>query len=126
MPNSCPTPRPSWISADWVRQQQASNPTHVFDRLIRGLWTSGHGRLLTGEEIRGIFGQIPEGAEAWVVGVDLALTRDRAAIVLLRLAPGGIIVIESILLWVPRRGEPVPIRAWYPVGRQTGRAFIYR
>ncbi len=32
---------------------------------------------------------------------------------------------DHVKLGEARRGEPVPIHVWYPVGKETGRAFIY-
>jgi hypothetical protein len=39
--------------------------------------------------------------------------------------PRGAMSNEHVTLGEARRGEAKPIRVWYPIGKTTGRAFIY-
>jgi len=103
--------RPTWIPDTWIEEQRKSLPAHVYDRLIRGVWVAGQGRYLTRQEVGSVFGAIPEGALAWAVAIDLAVTRDRAVIGVLRLAPDGTVVVQHLVTFTPTRDTKVDLLA---------------
>jgi hypothetical protein len=99
----------SWITKAWLAQQEKALPRHVYDRLHRGLWTTGHGLYFTGEEIRRIFTPWSGQIVLWCLGVDLGLARDRCVVAVVGVTADGLIIIQHLLTFEPRRGQKVDL-----------------
>ena len=95
----------SWITKQWLLQQQKALPAHVYDRLHRGLWTTGQGLYFTGDEIRRIFTPWSGQVAIWCLGVDLGLSRDRAVIAVVGVTEDGLIIIQHFFTYEPRHGK---------------------
>jgi hypothetical protein len=99
----------SWISEAWRQQQKRGLPLHVFERLHLGRWVEGQGLFLSREEVRAVFQAWTGHVVAWAIGVDLAITRDRAVVAVLGLTVDGLVVVEHLLLWTPTSTSRVPL-----------------
>jgi phage terminase large subunit-like protein len=80
-------PRASWIAADRLAEQRRLLPSIAFDRLWGNVWSSGAGDALEADLIEAALTQAGPmaGAElGWVfaAGLDLGLSRDASALVL--------------------------------------------
>ena len=106
----------TWISAEQLADQRKYLPEIAFSRLWRNWWSSAGGDALTEEDINAAFRddlQPMTGRESdylFVGGVDLGLTRDCSAIVVLGVPKGGIagrIRLASNRLWRPTLGQKI-------------------
>jgi len=99
----------SWIDPAWLEQQRRTLPAHVFVRLHESRWVEGAGAFLTSAEVERIFVEaLPEGTGPRAIGLDLGLARDRSALAVVRVdAETGLVVVEALVTWAPRRGERV-------------------
>lgn len=101
----------SWISPEWLAQQQRSLPPHVFRRLHMNEWTEGAGAFLTFDEVAAVFAPAPEGSGPRVVGLDLGTVKDRSVAALVRRDAGsGLVVVEHLRTWTPTAGVKVDLQ----------------
>src|SRR5262249_10862149 len=107
-----------WITERFIAEQRrrfASVPAR-FERLWLNRWVSGEGSFLPSDEVHAAVDlTLEESARAepgvtYRIGGDLGLTHDRAAIVLLHVA-GGKVVIDAIRVWRGDRAHPVSLVA---------------
>jgi len=108
----------SWMTEDRLAEQRRMLPEIAFRRLWLNEWSSGGGDALTPEDIAAAFVDSLEpmtGNEKdflFVAGVDLGLTRDCAAVVVLGIPKGGTsgrIRLAHNRLWRPTRGRKIDL-----------------
>jgi phage terminase large subunit-like protein len=109
-------PQASWLSPERLAEQRRMLPAVAFARLWLNEWSSGGGDALLPSDIEAAFGdglQPMKGTEqGWlfVGGVDLGLTRDCSAVVVLGVPYGGRagrIRLAHAKLWRPTLGSKV-------------------
>jgi hypothetical protein len=111
-------PQASWLTPERLAEQRRMLPAVAYARLWENQWSSGGGDALTRADIAAAFvdGLQPmSGAEpGWlfVAGVDLGLTRDCSAVVVLGVPSGGTagrIRLAHNKLWRPTLGRKIDI-----------------
>ena len=111
-------PQASWMTPDRLAEQRCMLPAVAYARLWENVWSSGGGDALTPADIEAAFRNdlLPmTGREAgylFVAGVDLGLTRDCSAVVVLGVpADGqpGRIRLANTKLWRPTLGKKVSL-----------------
>ncbi len=109
-------PKASWLTEKRLAEQRRMLPQIAYSRLWLNEWSSGGGDALTPEDIEAAFidGLQPmDGTEKdylFVTGVDLGLTRDCAAVVVLAVPYGGgagKIRLASNKIWRPTLGNKI-------------------
>src|SRR2546427_662664 len=76
-----------WLDPETLEQQKRRLPSHVFERLFLGRWTDAGGAYLTFREVQTVFTDaLPEDPGPRVIGCDLGVSRDSAAVALVRRA----------------------------------------
>jgi hypothetical protein len=111
-------PQASWMTPARLAEQRRMLPSIAYSRLWENNWSSGGGDALTQADIDAAF--FPEltpmaGREAgwqYVAGVDLGLTRDCSAVVVLAVPAGnplGRIRLASNKLWRPTPGHKIDL-----------------
>ena len=111
-------PQASWLTADRLAEQRRMLPAVAYARLWENQWSSGGGDALTPADIAAAF--LPDlqpmtGKEpGWlfVAGVDLGLTRDCSAVVVLGVPAGGKsgrIRLAHNRLWRPTLGKKIDL-----------------
>ena len=111
-------PRASWLTADRLAEQRRMLPAIAYARLWGNQWSSGGGDALTPADIAAAFlpdlqpmtGQEP--GWLFVAGVDLGLTRDFSAVVVLAVPAGGTagkIRLAHHNLWRPTLGKKIDL-----------------
>jgi hypothetical protein len=94
-----------WIRPEWLEQQRRTLPPHVFARLHQSQWVEGAGAFLLAEEVDRVFTDaLPAGGGPMALGLDLGVTRDAAVLAVVR-ATGGLVVVDGLTTWEPRRGK---------------------
>ncbi len=105
----------TWISAEQLADQHKYLPTIAFDRLWRNQWSTAGGDALTEEDVNAAFQedlQPMTGNEKgfrFVAGVDLGLTRDFSAVIVLAVPEGGRIRLAHHKVWKPTPGKKVDL-----------------
>lgn len=111
-------PVASWLSPRRLEEQRRMLPAVAFARLWKNLWSSGGGDALRPEDIAAAFDsrlQPMTGRETgWVYvgGIDLGLTRDCSAVVVLAVPEGGTagrIRLADTRLWRPTLGKKIDL-----------------
>lgn len=109
-----------WITPDRLAEQQRLLPSVAYRRLWLNEWTSGGGDALTKEDIEAAFGYglgpmdgcVP-GYE-FVGGLDLGVTRDASAVVILGVRRSyeghGTIRLAHVGVWRPDKGRKVNLQ----------------
>ena len=109
-------PVASWLSASRLAEQRRMLPSIAYARLWQNQWTTGGGDALTQADIDAAFLQElspldgPEPGCLYVAGVDLGLTRDCSAVVVLAVRKGGRssrIRLAHNRLWKPTLGKKI-------------------
>jgi len=109
-------PKASWLSERRLNEQRQLLPSMAFNRLWMNEWSSGAGDALRPEDIECAFDSDCRpmgGAEPdyrFVAGLDIGLTRDATAVVVLAVGETGTSVSGQIRL--------AATRIWRPVGGQ--------
>lgn len=98
-----------WISRAWLEQQRRTLPPHVYARQHESNWVAGAGAWFTVEEVQRVFTDaLPQSAGPAAVGVDLGVTRDAAAVALVRYDIGSrLAVVEALETWRAQGGHKV-------------------
>lgn len=104
-----------WITKDYIELQRKILPEIVFKRLYLCEPTDGRGELITPErydaavrdELAPALGPVQSGAR--IVGCDLGVSHDHAAVVMLRITADATVVLERLTVWVPSAGQEVPL-----------------
>ena len=111
-------PRASWLTAERLAEQRRMLPAVAYARLWKNQWSSGGGDALTRADIAAAFvdGLQPmmgtEPGSLFVAGVDLGLTRDCSAVIVLGVPSGGTagrIRLAHNRLWRPTLGRKIDI-----------------
>ncbi|MBW3589518.1 MAG: phage terminase family protein [Actinobacteria bacterium] len=112
----------SWITDEEVERMRETLPPHVYQRFVENVWTEGSGSFVTKEALKRCFDDrlspqpIGDPRNAYYIGIDLGLTKDRTAAAVLHRSRGrevsgeGQIVLDDLVVWEGRRGAPVQIR----------------
>ena len=98
----------SWISKDWLAQQQRTLPAHVYARLHESRWVDGVGAWLSTEQVEAVFQEAPDGDGPRCIGLDIGVVRDRTAIALVKRV-GGFTIVEHLLIFSPTRQNRVDL-----------------
>ncbi len=112
-----------WISPDDVAEQERILPSGMFDRLWRGVWSTGSGDLLSADDLESAIMQPagpqfpqpgpltkPQPNSTYVLGVDLSTKRDRSAVVLLgRNGRTGRVRLANCRSWKPGRDGKIDL-----------------
>lgn len=111
-------PRASWMTEARLAEQRRMLPAVAFARLWLNEWSSGGGDALLPSDIDAAFradlepmrGRVP--GWLFVAGVDLGLTRDCSAVVVLAVPDGrwGKIRLANHRLWRPTLGQKIDLR----------------
>jgi phage terminase large subunit-like protein len=95
----------TWVDAKWLQRQKAILPAHVYEMLHENVWTEAGGEFLTWAEIDGVFcddlksvTSPPQGGAKYFFGLDLATSRDRTALAIVRVEDKTLIV-DNIITW---------------------------
>lgn len=105
----------SWVTQEWIDQQQVLLPATAFARVILNEWTTGSGDFITEEEWRRCVderlspGRPIKGAR-YRGGLDLGLVKDRSCLTIVHRS-GAHIVLDEMTVWQGSRAEPVSITA---------------
>jgi hypothetical protein len=111
-------PCASWLTPERLAEQRRMLPAVAYARLWENQWSSGGGDALREEDVRAAFAddlQPMKGTEpGWlfVAGVDLGLTRDCSAVVVLGVPAGGRagrIRLAHNRLWRPTLGRKIDL-----------------
>src|SRR2546428_3876502 len=99
-----------WLDPETLEEQKRMLPVHVFERLFLGRWTDAGGAYLTFREVQTVFTDaLPEDPGPRVIGCDLGVSRDSAAVALVRRA-GQILCVEGVYSWIPRTNTRVDLQ----------------
>jgi len=132
--NEVPGPVP-WIAPEALAEQERLLSARVFQRLHLNAWTEGEDRLVSPGALRecvvlpGPSAAAPE--HRYVMGLDIGLTHDRTAAVVMHLESGpagGRVVLDLIRTWQGSPTDPVnlgDVAAWLAeVGERYNRATL--
>ncbi len=111
-------PKASWMTKQRLEEQRRLLPPVAFARLWLNEWSTGGGDALTEADIKAAFASnMPpmtgyEPGYTWVAGVDLGLTRDCSAVVVLGVRDydvenAGRIRLAHTKLWKPIAGQKI-------------------
>lgn len=111
-------PAASWLTPARLAEQQRMLPAIAYARLWLNQWSSGGGDALTPSDVAAAFCdslQPMQGNEPgwlYIAGVDLGLTRDCSAVVVLAVPDGrwGKIRLAHHKLWRPRPGNKIDLQ----------------
>jgi hypothetical protein len=109
-------PQASWITPDRLEEQRRILPPVVFDRLWLNLWSAGYGDALAPQDIDAaltLAGPAPAREEGfgYFAGLDLSVSRDHSALVLLGKHWTGRLRLARVLAWAPPKGGKVDLPA---------------
>jgi hypothetical protein len=95
-----------WVSEADLAESQKRNPPHRFNRLWRGVWSSGEGDGLNPADIAACTAlKRPQGLRPdriYVAGLDLGINRDHSALCILAADPTrGIVELAALQSWKP-------------------------
>jgi hypothetical protein len=108
-----------WITQRWVdgmRRIFATVPSK-FNRLVLNEWSTGESSFISDEELQdAIDTNLREPAQAepgvrYAMGVDLGLTFDWTAVVVVHVDPNGGVIVDAIRTWRGTRRTPVSLEA---------------
>src|SRR5262249_38387967 len=109
-------PKASWITEARLDEQRRLLPATVFDRLWGNVWASGLGDALQEADILAalveaepLTGQ--EREYAWFGGLDLSVSRDASACVIVGRNQVGRLRLATVRAWTPPRGGRVDLPA---------------
>lgn len=111
-------PRASWIDDKRLAEQRRQLPPVAFARLWLNEWSTGGGDALTPEDIEAAFDERlrpltrRNSDQLFVAGIDLGLTRDCSAVVVLAVPEGGgagRVRLVTNKLWRPTLGRKVDL-----------------
>jgi len=130
-------PQASWMTPPRLAEQRRMLPPVAYARLWENQWSTGGGDALTQEDIAAAFDErlapMTGREQGWlfVAGVDLGLTRDCSAVVVLAIPEGGAagrIRLAHNRLWRPTLGKKINLieveRHILDLDRQYGLEFV--
>jgi phage terminase large subunit-like protein len=108
-------PVSSWITKDRLDRQQRTMSWPSFDRLWLNNWTAGTGDALNQADILSSINQLGPmtgGEDGWIFfgGVDLSITKDTSAVVIVGKHAYGKVRLAAVRAWTPPRGGKVDLR----------------
>ncbi len=104
----------SWITEEYLRQQESRLPAHVFQRLHLNQWTTGEGSLLSREDIEAAvdpgLSPVFQGNPSYQyhLALDLGLKRDRTALAIVH-RDKGMVFLDLMKTWTAPRGGEVQV-----------------
>jgi hypothetical protein len=113
-------PQASWLSAQALSEQQRMLPPLAYARLWQNVWSASGGDALSPADIAAAFDETlapmtgSESGWLFVAGVDLGLTRDHTAVVVLAVPVGGTaghIRLADVKVWRPEPGRKIDLMA---------------
>jgi hypothetical protein len=107
-------PRASWITESRLDEQRRLLPAVVFDRLWGNVWASGLGDALQEADILASLTEAGplDGTErefVWFGGLDLSVSRDASACVIVGRTQAGRLRLATVRAWTPPRGGKVDL-----------------
>jgi hypothetical protein len=107
-------PRATWITESRLDEQRRLLPAVVFDRLWGNVWASGLGDALQGADILAALTEAGplDGSEreyVWFGGLDLSVSRDASACVIVGRTQAGRLRLATVRAWVPPKGGKVDL-----------------
>lgn len=118
-----------WISPTTLDLMRRNLPTRMYRRWFHNDPADGAGGLVTEEEVRRAVRDemsaalTPAAAGLRFLGVDVGLARDHYVLVMLRLAPGNVVYLERVDVFIPPKGELIDLLAARDVIRHYGRTW---
>lgn len=123
-----------WIDAEELASERRRLPESVYARLFENQWTSTEDRLLAYEDVLAcavLPGPLdPERGLSYVIGVDLALRNDRAAVAVCHGEQlgaehgGGLrVVCDRLDIFIPTRGREIDLSAVEALVEARARTF---
>lgn len=107
-------PQASWISTDTLAEQERLLPRAAYSRLWLNCWSSGAGDALTdddlGAAVRDHLAQGPTDTETYVAGLDLGLSRDASALVIVGKSESGDLAVRGTFRWQAKNGAQVNLQ----------------
>jgi len=112
-------PQASWLTEERLAEQRRMLPAIAYERLWNNCWSASGGDALTPQDIAAAFDDAlspmtgTEKGWLFVGGVDLGLTRDCSAVVVLAVPAGGKagrIRLADAKLWKPTPGRKIDLR----------------
>jgi hypothetical protein len=109
-------PRASWITPDRLAEQQRILPPLVYARLWLNEWSAGSGDALSPADIDAAVtldgpALAREDGFAYFAGLDLSVSRDHSALVLVGRHPTGRLRLVRVLGWAPPPGGKIDLGA---------------
>jgi hypothetical protein len=107
-------PRASWIAEARLDEQRRLLPAVVFDRLWGNVWASGLGDALQEADILAALVEAGplDGSErefVWFGGLDLSVSRDASACVIVGRTQAGRLRLATVRAWTPPMGGKVDL-----------------
>lgn len=105
----------SWITAKTLEEQRRFLPRMAYSRLWENLWVSAAGDAIAAEDISCSFERklspltTPEPNNMYVGGLDLGVSRDWSAFVVIGKAKDGRVRVAQVHVWKPPPGGKVPL-----------------
>ena len=120
----------TWIDSAWLGRQKAILPEHVYEMLHQNRWTEAGGSFLTWQEIDAVFDSNlqritnpPDDDRAkYYFGLDLATSRDRTALAIVR-AEDKALTVVNVVTWSGTPKQRVQLAEVQEVVEQFGAAF---
>jgi len=108
-------PRATWITPDRLEEQRRHLPALAFDRLWGNVWSSGSGDALQAADIDASLvrsGPVTEPESGWdyYVGIDLSVSRDLSALVMIGRHHSGRLRLACVRAWTPPAGGKIDLR----------------
>lgn len=106
--------RASWVTEEYLRQQESRLPPHIFQRLHLNQWTTGEGSLLSREDIMAAVdpGLSPvfsgNNAYRYHLSLDLGLRRDSTALAICH-RDKGVVYLDLMKTWTAPKGGEVQV-----------------
>ncbi|KKL53730.1 hypothetical protein LCGC14_2272530 [marine sediment metagenome] len=120
----------TWIDSGWLSRQKAILPEHVFAMLHDNSWTEAGGSFLTWSEIDAVFSDDLESITnpgdddrgRYFFGLDLATSRDRTALAIVR-AEDKRLEVVNVVTWSGTPKQRVQLAEVQETVEQFGAAF---
>jgi hypothetical protein len=103
-----------WIKAADIEEQQRLLPGPVFDRLWRGIWSSGAGDALSEADLQAALTETEpmrgdEEGYRFFGGMDLSVKRDDSALVVVGRHRSGHLRLAQLRIWTPPAGGKIDL-----------------
>jgi hypothetical protein len=104
----------SWLTPKNIKEQRAHLPPMVFDRLVGNVWSVGSGDAITEADLQASLvrqDQLAAAEPGWEYygGVDLSVSRDHSALVIIGKSAGGRLRLARVMDWAPPSGGKIDL-----------------